>query len=219
MKMLKIMTDATSPFGRKVVVAALERGLEVAEQFVDMKAPQPLAPFNPLWQIPTLVLSERAGVYDSMAILLHLDTLHEQAPLVRVGDAAALSMLSLADGLMEAVLARRVESLREAARQDDGYLAKLEARILRSLDAIDARRDELGDAFGDEAGGLPSGTQIAVAVALEYTDFRYARDWREARPALAAWLATWAARPSMAATAPGTREPFVGSLRDAHPAS
>ncbi len=130
--MLKIMTDATSPFGRKVVVAALERGLEVAEQFVDMKAPQPLAPFNPLWQIPTLVLSERAGVYDSMAILLHLDTLHEQAPLVRVGDAAALSMLSLADGLMEAVLARRVESLREAARQDDGYLAKLEARILRA---------------------------------------------------------------------------------------
>ncbi|WP_186021525.1 glutathione S-transferase N-terminal domain-containing protein [Burkholderia gladioli] len=125
--MLKIMTDATSPFGRKVVVAALERGLEVAEQFVDMKAPQPLAPFNPLWQIPTLVLSEREGVYDSIAILLHLDTLHRQAPLVRIGDAAALSMLSLADGLMEAVLARRVESLREAARQDDGYLAKLEA--------------------------------------------------------------------------------------------
>ncbi|NBI46570.1 hypothetical protein EON00_13000 [Burkholderia sp. ISTR5] len=219
MKMLKIMTDATSPFGRKVVVAALERGLEVAEQFVDMKAPQPLAPFNPLWQIPTLVLSESEGVYDSMAILLHLDTLHRQAPLVRVDDAAALSMLSLADGLMEAVLARRVESLREAARQDDGYLAKLEARILRSLDAIDARRDGLGDAFGDEAGGLPSGTQIAVVVALEYTDFRYARDWREARPALAAWLATWAERPSMTATAPGAREPFVGSLRDAHPAS
>ncbi|GAB7536042.1 glutathione S-transferase family protein [Burkholderia sp. 3C] len=205
--MLKIMTDATSPFGRKVVVAACERHLAVREVFVDMKSPEVLAPFNPLWQIPALVLSETAGLYDSMAILIHLDSLHAQAPLVRTGDAAALSMLGLADGLMEAVLARRVESVRDLPRQEPAYLARLEARIERALDVLAARLGELTP----DPGGIPSGTQIAVAVALDYVDFRYGRQWRDTRAALGAWLEPWAARSAMAATAPGAREPFVSA--------
>ncbi|WLE63674.1 glutathione S-transferase C-terminal domain-containing protein [Burkholderia plantarii] len=209
--MLKILTDATSPFGRKVVVAAHERALDVRELFIDMKRPEALAPFNPLWQIPALALSDTAGLYDSMAIMLHLDTLHAHAPLVRTGDVAALSMLALADGMMEATLARRVESVRDPARQDDATLARLEARILRSVDTLAARLDELTP----ERDGRVSGTQIAVAVALEYADFRYGRAWRERAPALAEWLAPLSARPVMAATAPGAREPFESGRRAA----
>ncbi len=208
--MLKIITDATSPFGRKVVVAAYERQLDVQEVFVDMKSPEALAPHNPLWQIPALALSPTQGLYDSMAILIHLDTLHAGAPLVPAGDAAALSLLGLADGLMEAVLSRRVESAREAARQDPAFLARLAARIERALDTFEARAGELA---GDALEVVPSGPQIATAVALEYTDFRYGETWRATRPALAAWLEPWRARPAMRATAPGAREPFDSTVQ------
>ena len=45
--------------------------------------------------------------------------------------------------------------------------------------------------------------QIAVGCALGYLDFRHgARNWRDGRPALAAWYETFSAHPSMIATAP-----------------
>jgi glutathione S-transferase len=44
---------------------------------------------------------------------------------------------------------------------------------------------------------------IAIGCALSYLDFRYAdEDWREGRPRLANWHATFAARPSVVATEP-----------------
>ena len=45
--------------------------------------------------------------------------------------------------------------------------------------------------------------QIAVACALGYLDFRHDdRGWRTGRPALAAWAARFAERPSMQDTLP-----------------
>jgi glutathione S-transferase len=42
-----------------------------------------------------------------------------------------------------------------------------------------------------------------MACALGYLDFRHgARDWRQGRPALTAWYAGFAARPSMLETVP-----------------
>ena len=70
-------------------------------------------------------------------------------------------------------------------------------KISRALDAIEARW------MAHLAGPLCMG-QIAVGCALGYLDFRHAdRNWRSERPALAAWYATFAQRPSMTATVPG----------------
>jgi glutathione S-transferase len=45
--------------------------------------------------------------------------------------------------------------------------------------------------------------QIAMGCALGYLDFRLdARGWRQDRPHLAAWEATFSQRPSMLATQP-----------------
>jgi len=44
---------------------------------------------------------------------------------------------------------------------------------------------------------------IAIGCALGYLDYRFAaRDWRASAPALAAWFADVATRPSFAATVP-----------------
>jgi len=45
--------------------------------------------------------------------------------------------------------------------------------------------------------------QVAVGVALGYTEFRkHVDDWRKGHPKLAAWYAEFAKRPSMKATEP-----------------
>jgi glutathione S-transferase len=55
---LKLLSDATTPFGRKVVVAAIERSIPLEEIFVPLDGTGPLDAVNPLRQIPTLVLPD-----------------------------------------------------------------------------------------------------------------------------------------------------------------
>ena len=64
------------------------------------------------------------------------------------------------------------------------------------------------DALECEASALAEGPftigQLAIGVALGYLDFRFAeKNWREGHPRLAAWHATFNARPSVQAN------PFV----------
>jgi glutathione S-transferase len=69
------------------------------------------------------------------------------------------------------------------------------AKLADVLDALDAWPGGLG--------ASPTIGAISVAVALGYLDWRLpAEDWHAGRPALSAWYATFAARPSMRASAP-----------------
>lgn len=196
-----ILNDATSPFGRKVVVAAIERGIEFEERFVDVFRPGELDLYNPLRQIPTLVRPDGTAVFDSAVILAYLDTQHDGSPLVPADTAwPAWTRAALADGLMEAVLQRTMERRRPADRQDEATLRRLEDRIGRSLAALESVAADL-----DPAG--VRGDTIAAACAVHYVDFRYGRDWRARHGRLAAWADAFGDRPSMAMTVPSRQEP------------
>jgi glutathione S-transferase len=83
----------------------------------------------------------------------------------------------------------------EASRSRDWIEGQWQ-KIARALAALEERW------MSHLSGPLDMG-QIAVGCALGYLDLRHAdRDWRTAHPALAAWFATFNARPSMQATAP-----------------
>jgi glutathione S-transferase len=84
----------------------------------------------------------------------------------------------------------------EMARQQpdrrilDGFAAKL-AAVLAALEAEAPRLAEGPFGIG----------QIGIGCALSYLDFRWPQaGWRAAHPALAAWHAGFAARPSVRAT-------------------
>ena len=95
---------------------------------------------------------------------------------------------------MEAAVDRRSEALRPDGARSDAELARLMDRMNRCLDVLEAEGD---DKFGP-AEGLGA---VSVAVALSYADFRYPDlGWREGRPRLAAFYATYDRRPSMQAT-------------------
>lgn len=193
---MQLYNDATSPFGRKILVAAAERDIPLDEVIIDVYSPGPLDAHNPLRQIPTLVGDDGEALYDSDVILLYLDSIHEGAPLVPDDDCwAVLTRTSLGNGLIEAVLSRIMEIKRPDGERSPGFVAKMEERIARAL----ARLEEVAGVLSAD---VLRADDITVACALEYTDFRYSEEWRSECPALASWHEAIAARPSMTSSVP-----------------
>lgn len=188
-------SDATTPFGRKCMVAAMERGLAVEERFVDLAAPGDYLAVNPLNQIPALTTDTGECLFDSDVILQYLDSRHSGPPLIpESGRYQALTRIHLANGVIESTLLRIMELRRPDGEKSQTFVAHLEARVARGLHALEAAPPS-----GD---GPLDGFAISTAAALEYVDFRFAHDWRATHPGLAAFHAAVADRPSMQATRP-----------------
>jgi glutathione S-transferase len=193
---MKLLNDATSPFGRKVLVACIERSIALEEQFVDIFKPGMLDEFNPLRQIPTLVADNGLALFDSDVILTYLDSAHGGAPLIPALDRwEILTRASLGNGLMESVLQRIMEVRRPPGEKSEAFILKLEERIGRVLERIGAVVNALkGEPLRVD--------QITIACALEYVDFRFNSEWREKHPSIAKWLGEMSIRASMTASAP-----------------
>jgi len=202
---VKLLSDATTPFGRKIVVAAIERQIAMEEVFVPLDGTGPLDEWNPLRQIPTLVLDDGRAIYDSDVITEFLDTCHRGEPLIPAADRfAVLTRMTLANGLTEATMLRRIESVRVPQEKSSAFIAKMEQRIARVLNSLEAQAPRLS-----HAGTALHADQIATACALGYVDFRYADTWRAQCPRLADWYGGVLKRPSLALSAPTRTAPVA----------
>jgi len=192
----------TSPFVRKVTVLLHETGLvdDVTIETVDgWSEPEQLTDDNPLSMVPTLVLEDGSSLYDSPVICDFLDHRHSGPEMIPANGEARWQVLreqALADGILDSAVLIFVETgKRPEDKRWDWWLELKRRAITRSLDLLEQRVDDLG-------GRVDLGT-ISIAVALAYLDLRGAvGEWRDTRPALAAWFAEFAQRPSMIATAP-----------------
>jgi glutathione S-transferase len=186
----------TSPFGRMARVVSLELGVPVDERVIDVYTAEFLDALNPLRQIPTLITETGAPIYDSRVICMYLDAMSGRASLISPEQGWEIeTRWALALGVMEAGLQRRMEITRPEGEKSPGAISRLEARINRALSQLE--RD--CEAFRAAGARMDS---IAVAIALEYTDFRYTAEWRARCPRLNAWLQGFARRPSMIQTRP-----------------
>jgi len=196
---MRLRHTAASPFGRKVLVCAQEKGI-AAQIAVVATAPSTdldLREDNPLGQIPTLITDDGEPLFDSTVICQYLELMAPEPVLYPAAPAAlmrALRLQALGDAICDAAVARRMDSLLPEAERSPGGLARLAGRVDRALDWLEHHLDELT--------GPPDIGRIAVACALGYLDLRFAHEpWRGPRPKLAAWFEAFAARPSMRATA------------------
>jgi glutathione S-transferase len=200
---MRLYHSPTSPFVRKVMVLLHEAGATDRVTQVPVMG-TPLDPGslpvdrNPLGKIPALERDDGPTLYDSRVICRYLDDLlgaglYPAAP--HLWDTLVLE--ATADGMTDAAVLMRYEShVRSAPARSPEWLEGQWAKVARALDAVEARW------VSHLSGPLDMG-QIALGCALGYLDFRHAeRDWRKARPALAAWEQGFAARSSMAATRP-----------------
>lgn len=193
---MKLYCGIPSPYSRKVRVVAHE--LDVPLELVPTNAMAetgPLGTINPINRVPALVLDSGASFYDSPVICEYLDVTYGPKLLPPAGQQRwdVLLRQALGDGLMDAAVPRRHETLRPVAQQS---LERLRL-YKRSSDQILAHLEEKVEDFP----GIDIGT-ISIACGLAYLDFRFPDDnWRSAHSRLASWLDSFSARPSMRATA------------------
>ena len=200
--MMKLHWSPRSPFVRKVMIVAHERGL--VDRLTCLRtvaaAAKPHAELmkdNPLSKIPTLVLEDGAVLYDSPVICEYLDALDGAPKLFpRLGKArlTALRRQALGDGFLDMMVLLRDERLREQPSQ-------------RHQESTAVRKAAILDSLEHEAESLtrtPFGIgHIAIGCALSYLDFRFGdEDWRKKHLRIANWHAAFSARPSVRATQP-----------------
>lgn len=197
---MKLFYSPTSPYVRKVMAAAIHRGLAGRIERIPTnphQSPPELLAANPLSKVPCLITDDGFALFDSPVICEYLDTLGDALPLFPPPHAAhrwhVLRMQALADGILDAAVLWRMEKgrPREAAR--DAVMERQREVIERAL----AFLEHNPPGKGLDIGG------IAVGCALGYLDFRFAdQPWRANCPKLAAWYAEVSALPAFAETAP-----------------
>jgi len=198
---MKLLYSPTSPYSRKVLVLAQETGVD-SQLELETADPWPgdsqVGQFNPLGKVPALIMGNGRVLYDSPVICEYLDAHHDGAKFFpaqgeRRWDALAVQALS--DGILDATVLIRLESMRPEEKRHEPWAQRQLAAVRRGLAALerDARILE----------GEASIAHISVGCALGYLDFRLSdEDWRTPHPQLATWFASWSKRPSMEATAP-----------------
>jgi glutathione S-transferase len=199
--MMTLRFSPTSPYVRKVMAMASETGLidRIKILRTDPWSPDTdLGADNPLGKVPALVLEDGTVLFDSPVICEYLDSLHDGPklfPAPAEGRWQALRLQALGDGLSDAAILRRLDSMRPEAQQSRDWQERQRAAVERACDGLER-------AAGALAGPLTIGT-LAVACALGYLDFRFAADnWRHDRPHLAEWFDDFARRPSIDNTVP-----------------
>jgi len=199
---MKLHWSPRSPFVRKVMIVAHERGLvdrlDCVRTIAAMTTPHAeLMRDNPLSKIPTLVLDDGTALYDSPVICEYLDALDGRPQLFprdREPRMIALRRQALGDGFLDLLVLARNERLRE--QPSDVHLRSAAARSAAVLDCLE------GEAQALMTNAFDIG-HIGIGCALSYLDFRFAEKvWRQSHPGLARWHADFAARPSVEATRP-----------------
>ncbi|WP_199902318.1 glutathione S-transferase N-terminal domain-containing protein [Azospirillum sp. B506] len=199
--MLKLRWSPSSPYVRKVMMVLIERGLEDRVERVTTdpwSADTDLPKENPLGKVPALTLEDGTTLFDSPVIAEYLDSLGDRSPLFPPAGPrrwAALRLQAVADGICDAAVLRRLESMRPDGEKSANWMERQRKAVVRSLDLLEAEAASLD-------GELTIGS-LAVLVALGYLDFRFGHeDWRQDRPALTEWFIKASDRDSLRRTAP-----------------
>lgn len=198
---MRLRFAPASPFVRKARIAAAIAGLTDKIQLVPANTMDPddaLLEQNPLGKIPVLILDDGSEIYDSLTICEYLDQQAGGTSLFPTDDTrwAALTLHSLANGIMDATLLRVYEGrFRPEEKQHDPWVARQKAKIDRGLAQLEANLPDLDS-------DLTIG-HVAVACALGYLDLRFDGTWRSDHPKLVEWLAAFAEKvPAFEATKP-----------------
>lgn len=201
---MKLLASPASPYTRKVRIVLTEKKIECDMELVDVQpVDNPVNAHNPLGKIPALVLDDGSALYDSRVIVEFLDG---KSPISRLipedlrDRVAVRRWEALADGVLDAGLLVRYESLRDAKEQSTAWTDKQLARIKRGMAQMMSDLGERPWCHGERY----SLADIAVGCCLGWLGFRKPGnvDWHREYPALARHYEKLMARPAFADTVP-----------------
>src|SRR5260221_11439815 len=169
---MKLLSSLASPYTRKVRIVLAEKKIECDLEPVDVQpAENPVNAHNPLGKIPTLVLDDGTALYDSRVIVEFLDSVTPISRLIPDGTRDRVAVRrweALADGVLDAGLLVRYESLRDKKEQSKAWSDKQLARMQRGMAQM---AEELGERQWCQADPY-SLADIALGCCLGWLDFR-----------------------------------------------
>ena len=184
-----------SPFGRKAKITSLVQEINLEEKIINVYEADFLDKHNPIRKIPTLLFNELA-IMDSDNICLYLDSISKKNTLFpKKKYWKIMSMTSIANGLMESVLERRMESIRYDNEKSKNFINKQEIRIIRTIKWLENNWNNYDDSY-------LTMDQIAIACALDYTMFRFNDKWRADNPKVNKWFSNFVKKDFMKSTMP-----------------
>jgi glutathione S-transferase len=206
--MLKLINAKPSPFGRKVIIAMLEKGLPFEVQWdIPWHEDTSVGNWNPLEQLPILVAESGEVAYESSYILDWLETRYPRPALVPTDPEDLLRMKlfrALAVTVMDAIVRINFELARPPEQHSRKWIERHQRKINGGI---------------REIGRLIDGKQFAVANMLTHADLEVGSvlgqldfiireippleqvllsegGWRALHPCLDAYIAGLEARPS-----------------------
>jgi len=203
---MKLIGSLTSPYVRKVRIVMAEKKLDYQFELENVWENDRVMASNPLGMVPCLVLEGGEAVFDSRVIVEYIDTRSPVSRLIPEGSRERTEVRTweaLADGLLDAALAARLEQTWAGRTPEQ----RCQAWIDRQLGKVDAALAAISKGLADKAwcaGGIHiSLADIAVGCALGYLDLRFADiDWRSRHANLARLADKLALRASFIDTKP-----------------
>ncbi len=201
---MKLLSSPASPYTRKVRIVLAEKKIECEMEIVDVQpAENPVNAHNPLGKIPTLVLDDGTPLYDSRVIVEFLDSVSPISRLIPDGTRDRVAVRrweALADGVVDAGILVRYESIRDKKEQSKAWVDKQLARMHRGMAQLEADLGERTWCHGDRY----SLADIAVGCCLGWLDFRKpgGEDWKAKYKAVARHYEKLMERPAFAETVP-----------------
>ena len=183
---MKLIGSLASPYVRKVRVVLAEKKLDYQIQLENVwSADTAIHLVNPLGKVPCLVMEDGYVMYDSRVIVEYLDTLTPVCKLLPPNGRERMEIKNweaLADGVLDAGVAVRLERQRPPELQSAAYIDRHLTKVARGLASLS---DRLADSPWC-AGIHYSLADVAVGCALGWLDFRFPEiDWRTPHPNLA----------------------------------
>lgn len=214
---MKLLYWASCPFASKVLAFLEETRLGPLVELIPLhpyEKGRGLGQFNPLLQIPTLILDTGESVINSSVICAYLDELHngeKRFPASSASKWTALKFQAIGDGIMEASITRVLEEqARHVKLRSNQWIERQNVKLIHALDYLDKNAHLLSTDFMGIA-------EITVATALSYLNFRFPGElWGEKRPQIAAWHKTVLGIPSIRNSQPQDKHPLPDSDRLDH---
>ena len=200
---MKLIGSLASPFARKVRIVLAEKKIEYELEIDNpWKADSQTPKFNPLGKVPVLVLDDGTALFDSRVIVAFLDNASPLSRLIPGENRERIEVRrweALADGVLDAGVAARLESQREAKTRNAAWIDRQMGKVRGGLTAMNA---ELGEKPWCTGNGYTL-ADIATGVCLGWLDFRYPKmDWKKEHANLARHFAKLSERASFSETIP-----------------
>ena len=201
---MKLFFSPASPYTRKVCIVLAEKKIDCDIEPADVNPVEnAVNAHNPLGKLPTLLLDDGTALYDSRVIVEFLDG---KSPISRLipedlrDRVAVRRWEALADGVLDAGLLVRYESLRAKNEQSKAWSDKQLARLKRGMAQMTAELAEKPWCHGERY----SLADIALGCCVGWLGFRKPGgvDWLREYAPLARHYDKLMARPAFADTVP-----------------